>query len=75
MLGTHLHWWGIFQFTHINSSSPTPFPLYLTQTTLDECIQNFSEFQYCIDWGAGELQENFEKDARFYKATRNYRKL
>ena len=30
---------------------------------------------YCIEWGVGELQENFEKDARFYKATRNYRKL
>ena len=42
---------------------------------LDECIQNFSEFQYCVECGAGEMQENFEKDARFYKATRNYRKL
>ena len=42
---------------------------------LDECIQNFSEFQYCVECVAGEMQENFEKDARFYKATRNYRKL
>ena len=25
----------------------------------------FSEFQLCIGWGEGELQENFEKDALF----------
>ena len=45
----------MFFNSHISTPpSPPPFPLYLTQTMLDECIQNFSEFQYCIDWGAGE---------------------
>ena len=35
----------------------------------------FLEFQHCIEWGARELRENFEKDAWFYKASRYYRKL
>ena len=29
----------------------------------------------CIGWGEGELQENFEKDALFYKGTQNDRKI
>ena len=28
----------------------------------------FSLFQLCIGWGEGELQENFEKDAPFYRS-------
>ena len=44
-------------FSHMLNQPPTP------QTTLDACIQNFSEFQQCV--GEGELQENFEKDALF----------
>ena len=33
---------------------------------LDACIQNFfSEFQLCIGWGKGELQQNFENAALF----------
>ena len=36
------------------------------QTMLDACIQNFfSEFQLCIGWREGELQENSEKVALF----------
>ena len=30
------------------------------QTMLDACIQIFSEFQLCVGWWKGELQENFE---------------
>ena len=29
----------------------------------------FSEFQLCVGWGEGELQENFKKDALFYEGT------
>ena len=28
----------------------------------------FSLFQLCIGWGQAELQENFEKDAPFYRS-------
>ena len=43
-----------------------PTPPLTPQTMLDACIQNFfSEFQLCIGWGEGELQENFEKGALF----------
>ena len=42
-----------------------PTPPLTPQTLLDACFQNFSEFQLCIGWGKGELQENFEKDALF----------
>ena len=36
---------------------------------LDACIQNFSEFQLCIGWGEGELQENFENAELFKEGT------
>ena len=58
-LGTLLRFWGVFQFTQVQ-------PPLTPQTMLDACIQSFfSEFQLCIVWGKGELQENFEKDALF----------
>ena len=47
-----------------------PIPPLTPQTTLDASIQNFSEFQLCIGWGEGELQDNFEKDALFYEGTK-----
>ena len=28
-----------------------------------------SEFQLCVGWGEGELQENFKKDVLFYEGT------
>ena len=47
-----------------------PTPPLTPQTMLDECILHFfSEFQLCIGWGEGELQENFEKGALFCKGT------
>ena len=54
--------WGVLGRSAIHTG-PTP-PL-TPQTTLDACIQNFSEFQLCKGWGEGELQEKFEKDALF----------
>ena len=35
----------------------------------------FSKFQFCIGWGEGELQENFEKDLLFYKGIQKLRKI
>ena len=46
-----------------------PTPSLTPQTMLDACIQNFFEFQLCIGWGKGELQENFQKDALFKERT------
>ena len=47
-----------------------PTPPLTSQTMLDVCIQHFFfEFQLCVGWGEGELQENFEKDALFHEGT------
>ena len=35
-------------------AQPLPHP---TNYRLDKCIQNFPEFQLCIGWGEGELQD------------------
>ena len=55
--------WDTFAFLGRFPIHTGPTPPLTPQTTLDECIQNFSEFQLCIGWGEGKLQENFEKDA------------
>ena len=57
--GTLLHFWGIFQFTQVQPLPPTHKLCYTRVSRI------FSEFQLCIGWGEGELQENFEKDALF----------
>ena len=56
-LGTLLRFWGVFQFTQVQ---PLPSPHKQCWTRVSRI---FSEFQLCIGWGEGELQENFEKDA------------
>ena len=38
-------------------------------------VRILSEFQICIGWGKGELQENVEKDALFYKGTHKLQKI
>ena len=43
-------------------SNPSPHPTNNVGRVYPEF---FSEFQLCIGWGEGELQENFEKDALF----------
>ena len=59
-LGTPLHFWGVFQLTQVQ---PLPSPHKQCWTRFSSSI--FSEFQLCIEWGEGELQEKFEKDALF----------
>ena len=54
-----LHFWGVFQFKQVQ---PLPSPHKHCWTRVSRI---FSEFQLCIGWGDGELQENFEKDALF----------
>ena len=59
-LGTLLRFSGAFQFIQIHNPSPHP-----TNNVGRVYPEFFSEFQLCIGWGEGELQENFEKDALF----------
>ena len=56
-LGTLLRFWGIFQFTQVQ---PLLSPHKQCWTRVSRI---FSEFQLCIGWGKGEVQENFENDA------------
>ena len=63
-LGTLLRFWGVFQFTQVQ---PLPSPHKQCWTLVSRI---FSEFQLCIGWGEGELQENFEKDALFLRGIR-----
>ena len=56
-LGTHFHFWDVFQFTQVQ---PLPSPHKQWWTPISRI---FFEFQLCIGWGEGELQEIFEKDA------------
>ena len=62
-LGTLLRFWGVFQFTQVQ---PLPSPHKQCWTRVSRI---FSEFQLCIGWGEGELQENFEKDALLYEGS------
>ena len=64
-LETHLHFWGSRKIIH---AQPLPHP---TNYRLDKFIQNFPEFQLCIGWGEGELQDILYC---FMRAPRNYRK-
>ena len=52
-----------------------PTPPLTPQTTLDACIQNFSECQLCLGWREGELKENVGKDALFYEVTQKLQKI
>ena len=63
-LGTLLRFWGVFQFTQVQFTQVQPLPSPQKQCWT-RVSRIFSEFQLCIGWGEGELQENFEKDALF----------
>ena len=52
--GTLLPFWGVFQFTE---DQPLPS---LHKQCWKRVSKIFSEFQLCIRWGEGELQENFK---------------
>ena len=55
-LGT-FYIFGGFSNSHRHNSSPHP-----TNKVGSMFPEFFSEFQLCIGWGEGELQENFKKD-------------
>ena len=57
--------WDTFAFLgrfpiHTGPTPPSPHKQCWTRVS-----RIFSEFQLCIGWGEGELQENFENDALF----------
>ena len=49
-------------FSNSHRSNPSPHPTNNVGRVYPEF---FCEFQLCIGWGEGELQENFQKDALF----------
>ena len=55
---------------HTIMPNPSPHP-----TSWICVVRILSEFQICIGWGEGELQENFENDALFYKGTYKLQKI
>ena len=63
-LGILLHFRGVFQFTQVQ---PLPSPYKQPWTRVSRIL---SKFQLCIGWGEGELQENFQKDAVFFRENR-----
>ena len=56
-LGTLLHFW---VFSNSHRSNPSP---HTTNNVGCMYLEFFSEFQLCIGWGEGQLQENFENAA------------
>ena len=58
-LGTHFHFWGVFQFTQVQ---PLPSPHKQCWTPVSRIFFRVSTL-YRV--GEGELQEIFEKDAPF----------
>ena len=63
-LGTLKHFCGVFKFAQ---AQPLPSPHKQSRTRASRI---FPEFQLCIGWGEGELQDNFEKDALFCESTK-----
>ena len=53
-------------FFNSHSSNPSPHPTNNVGRVYPEF---FSEFQLCIGWGEGELQENFENAELFKEGT------
>ena len=49
-------------FSNSHRSNPSLHPTNNFGRVYEEF---FSEFQFCVGWGEGEMQENFEKDALF----------
>ena len=59
---------------------PTPFPHHPSSLHKKRCTHNlypevFSEFQLCIGWGEGELQENFKKETLFNEGTQKLQEV
>ena len=47
------------------SQPPPPPPLFTSKNVARIYPEVFSEFQLCIGWGEGKLQENFKKETLF----------
>ena len=60
---------GAFSNSPMSSPSPPPPPPTLTNNVGRMNPEFFSEFQLCMGWGEGELQDNFDKDVPFYEGT------
>ena len=71
-LGTLLHS-GVFSNTHRPNPSPHHTQKSWTRVSGTD-LEFFSQFQLCIGWGEGEMEEYFEKDALFYEGTQNREK-
>ena len=67
--------WDPFAFLRRFLFCKGPTPPLTPQTKLDMCIQDFFQVSTLLQAGGeGELQENFEKDARFYEGTQKLQK-
>ena len=62
-LGALCIYGAFFRFTH---KKHLPHPTNIRWTRVSRF---FSEFQHCVGWGDGKLQENVEKDALFVEGT------
>ena len=58
-------------FSNSHRSNPSP---HLTNNVGRVYPAFFFEFQLCVGWGEGELQENFEKDALFHEGIEKWQK-
>ena len=57
-----------------NSHGPNPSS-HPTNNVGREYQEFFSEFQLCIGWGEGELQENFKKETLFNEGTQKLQEV
>ena len=58
------------------SQPPSPTtPLHFTENVARIYPEVFSEFQLCIGWGEGELQENFKKETLFNEGTQKLQEV
>ena len=68
--------WDTFAFLGCFPIHTSPIPLPSPHKQCGTRVSRiFSEFQLCIGWGKGELQENFGKDAMLKREPRNNRKI
>lgn len=69
----NLHY-GVFSNTHRPNPSPQPTKKSWTRVSGTD-LEFFSQFQLCIGWGWGEMEQYFEKDAFFMREHRIERKI
>ena len=67
--------WDNFAFVELFSIHTYPAPLPPHKERWTRLSRMFSEFQHCVGWGKGELQEKFEKDALFNEGAQKLPKI